>query len=85
MSNPFRQWNIIRYFAILVIILVGLMVFWQCQPSKQSDDQLVIISPHPDGIKEVFGSSLRRGMRNRQVKQWKSIGGMLAEHLPIIS
>ncbi len=78
-SNPFLQRDSIRHITTLVIILVGLMVFWQCQPTKQSDDQLVIISPHPDGIKEVFGSSFKAWYEEQTGKtvevNWRDAGG----------
>ena len=71
--------NIGKNIVTLVIILVGLMVFWQCQPSKQSDDQLVIISPHPDGIKEVFGGSFEAWYKEQTGKtvkiDWRDAGG----------
>ena len=77
-SNPFLQRDNIRRIATLTIILVGLMVFWQCQ-TNQRDEQLIIISPHPDGIKEVFGSSFEAWYKEQTSKtvkiDWRDAGG----------
>ena len=60
-------------------ILLLLMVFCQCQSKDQTQDQLIIISPHPESIESEFGGNFEKWyaeQTGRPVKtDWRDAGG----------
>ena len=68
----------INYFATFVILLC-LIVIWSCQTDDKTQDQLIIISPHPESIESEFGSNFEKwyeAQTGRPVKtDWRDVGG----------
>ena len=65
------------------------MVFLQCQSPEKQEDTLTIISPHPDGIKEVFGGSFEEAYKEQTGKtlkiDWRDAGGTSSNYRLITS
>lgn len=80
MSNyyPYFQANKNNYIIILGLMLV-LMVIMSCQSTEETQDQLIIISPHPESIESEFGSNFEKWYKEntgRTVKtDWRDVGG----------
>ncbi len=76
---PFQRRFSAQHITITIGILISLLVFWQCQPADKQDDILIIISPHPDSIKEEFGGSFEEWYKEQTgttVKTvWRDAGG----------
>lgn len=77
-NYPFLQTYKINYFTILGLVLF-LLVIWNCQSPEQTQDELIIISPHPESIETEFGSNFEKWYKEqtgRTVKtDWRDVGG----------
>ncbi len=60
-------------------LLLCLTVIWNCQSTEQTQDQLIIISPHPESIESEFGSNFERWYEEQTGKpvktDWRDVGG----------
>ena len=77
--NQFRQTLKATHIPTLGIILFCLMVLWSCQSPDKQQDQLIIISPHPESIETEFGRNFEKwyeAQTGRPVKtDWRDVGG----------
>lgn len=76
--NSFR--HVFKINNIIPIgILLCLAIIWNCQAPQQTEDQLIIISPHPESIESEFGSNFEKWYEEqtgRPVKtDWRDVGG----------
>lgn len=69
----------VQHITTFVVLVICFMVFWQCQSPEQQEDTLIIISPHPDSIKEEFGGSFEEWYQeqtgNPVKTDWRDAGG----------
>jgi ABC-type Fe3+ transport system substrate-binding protein len=76
--NPLRRTLKVTHIATFGILLC-LMSLWSCQSSDKQQDQLIIISPHPESIETEFGSNFEKWYEEqtgRSVKtDWRDVGG----------
>ncbi len=70
-------------------ILLCLLLFWQCQPSDKQQDQLIIISPHPESIQSEFGDGFEKWYEEQTGKtvetDWRDAGGTSRNYRFIVS
>ena len=70
-------------------ILLCLTIIWNCQTPQQTEDQLIIISPHPESIESEFGSNFEKWYKEqtgRPVKtDWRDVGGTSSNYRHIDS
>lgn len=60
-------------------MLLCLMVIWNCQTADEEQDQLIIISPHPESIESEFGRNFEKWYEEQTGKpiktDWRDVGG----------
>lgn len=70
-------------------ILLCLILLWNCQPSDKQQDQLIIISPHPESIQTEFGDGFEawyEEQTGRTVEtDWRDSGGTSTNYRFIVS
>lgn len=90
MPNFNSFWQVFKINNYITIgILLSLTVIWNCQPPQQTEDQLIIISPHPESIESEFGSNFEKWYEEqtgRPVKtDWRDAGGTSSNYRHIDS
>jgi len=64
-------------------------MFWNCQPSDKQQDQLIIISPHPEGIQTEFGDGFEKWYEQQTGRvvetDWRDSGGTSTNYRFIVS
>ena len=77
--NPLRQTLKTTHLATLGMVLLCLMLLWSCQSPDKQQDQLIIISPHPESIETEFGNNFEKwyeAQTGRPVEtDWRDVGG----------
>ncbi len=78
-QSRFQRIFRLKHITTYVALIICLMAFWQCQSPDKQEDTLIIISPHPDSIKEVFGGSFEEWYEEKTGKtvkvEWRDAGG----------
>ena len=84
---PFRQTLKATYIPTIGILLF-LLVFCQCQSPNQQD-QLIIISPHPESIETEFGDGFEKWYEEQTGRpvetDWRDSGGTSRNYRFIVS
>ena len=77
-NNPIHQSFKFNCFTILGLLLC-LTVLWNCQSTEKTQDQLIIISPHPESIEIEFGSNFEKWYEEQTGRpvttDWRDVGG----------
>ncbi len=76
--NSFRRVFRYNHFKVTVLLFC-LIVIWSCQSPEDIEDQLIIISPHPESIETEFGNNFEKWYEEQTGKpvktDWRDVGG----------
>lgn len=77
--HPLRSALKATHITTLGMISLCLMVLWSCQSPDKQQDQLIIISPHPESIETEFGNNFEKWYEKQTGRtvetDWRDVGG----------